>query len=70
MNDAFHLLQKYCGVAVGRNQRNLMDMRKAVWATFLHIASVDSSPHIGALYRLRFMVWLPESKDKCKKLLL
>jgi hypothetical protein len=45
MNAAFVLLQMYCGVAVGRNQKNLKDMRKAIWATFLHIASVDSSPH-------------------------
>jgi len=45
MNAAFGLLQTYCGVAVGRNQRNLKDMRKAEWAMFLHKASADSSPH-------------------------
>ena len=36
MNAAVGLLQKYYGVAVRRNQRNLKDVRKAVWATFLH----------------------------------
>ena len=45
MNAAFGLLQTYCGVAVGRNPRNLKDMRKAEWAMFLHKASADSSPH-------------------------
>jgi formylmethanofuran dehydrogenase subunit E len=45
MNAAFGLLQIYCGVAVGRNQRKLKDMGKAVWAMFLHKASADNSPH-------------------------
>ena len=45
MNAAFVVLQMYCGVAVGRNQRNLKDMRRAISVTFLHIASVDSSPN-------------------------
>lgn len=45
MNAAVGLLQKYCGVAVGRNQENIKYMTKALWATFLHIAYVDSSPH-------------------------
>jgi len=35
MNAVVGLLQKYCGVALRSNQRNLKDMRKAVWATFL-----------------------------------
>jgi len=30
MNAAFGLLQMYCGVVVGRNQRNLKNMRKVV----------------------------------------
>jgi hypothetical protein len=45
MNATFGLLQTYCGVAVGRNQRNLKDVRKVEWETFLHKASVESSPH-------------------------
>jgi len=35
MNAAIGLLQKYCVVAVRRNQMNLKDVRKAVWATVL-----------------------------------
>ena len=35
MNVAVGLLQMYYDVAVRSNQRNLKDMRKAVWATFL-----------------------------------
>jgi len=34
MNAAVGLLQKYCGVAVGLNQKNLKDMTKDEWATF------------------------------------
>ena len=45
MNAAFGLLQTYCGVAVGRNPRNLKDVRKAEWVMFMHKASADSSPH-------------------------
>jgi hypothetical protein len=35
MNAAVGLMQMYCGVAVGKNQRNMKDMKKAVWATIL-----------------------------------
>jgi hypothetical protein len=39
----FGVLHMYFGLAV-RNQKNLKDMRKGVWAMFLHRASADSSP--------------------------
>jgi hypothetical protein len=38
MNAAVGLLHKYYGLAVRRNQKNLTDMRKAVWTTFLQTA--------------------------------
>jgi len=44
MNAAVGVLHMYFGLAV-RNQKNVKDMRKGIWATFLHKASADSSPH-------------------------
>jgi len=69
MNAAVGLLQKYCGVAVGRNQRNLKDMRKVVLATFL-TKHQQTAVHKIVPYRLRFVVWVAENKCKCKTLLL
>jgi hypothetical protein len=40
-----NLLQQYYGLAIRRNQGNLEEIRKAVWATFFHKASIYSSPH-------------------------
>lgn len=37
-------LQTYYGLAIRRNIHNLADMKKAVWASFLHKASTDSYP--------------------------
>jgi len=69
MNAAVGLLQKYCGVAVGRNWRNFKDMRKAVLATFL-TKHQQTAFHKAVPYRLRFVVWVAENKCKYKILLL
>jgi hypothetical protein len=44
-NAAVDLLQKYYGLAVRMNWGNFEHVRKAVWVTFFHKASADSSSH-------------------------
>lgn len=40
-------LQNYYGLAIRRNTASLEDMRKAVWATYFHMASTDTNPSHG-----------------------
>lgn len=40
-------LQNYYGLAIRRNVGSLEDMRKAVWATYFHLASTDTNPSHG-----------------------
>ena len=47
MNAAVGLLQKYCGVAVGLNQKNLKDMTKDEWATFFTLY-IQKAVHINS----------------------
>ncbi|CAH2100789.1 unnamed protein product [Euphydryas editha] len=38
-------LQKYYGLAIMRNQDNVDEMYKAIWATFYHFCSTDKNPN-------------------------
>lgn len=44
---AIDKLQTYYGLAIRRNVGNLEEMRKAVWATYFHMASSDKKPCHG-----------------------